>query len=134
MAYVTTGDAGFRISALKFGATTLLGAIRATLEKIIEREVLQAEEENTPVARPVDRIDARAVYGILDGSSVIDETAAPANCVADFKEADGSAGSVTIGPMVAGGWTANLARNQGGHQWEQEFQMEGVALTETISF
>lgn len=134
MAYVTTADAGFRISTLKFGATTLLGAIRATLEKIVEREVLQAEEENNPTARPVDRIDARAVYGILDGSSVIAETATPANCVANFKEADGGAGSVTLGPMLGGGWTANMARNQGGHQWEQEFNHEGTVLTETISF
>ena len=134
MAYATTADAGFRISSTKHGTTTLQGAVRATLEKVIDREILQATTENTPTARPVDRIDARVTYGFLDGSSCIAETVAAANCIVAFTEADGGSGSVTVGPMVVGGWTATMARNQGGHQWEQNFEFQGTALTETISF
>jgi len=136
MAYATTADAGFRIATngLKHGSSTLTGGIRSTLEKIINREILQSEEENTPVSRPVDLVDCRVIHEFLDGSSFIDEGTAAANAIANFTTAGGGSGAVTLGPTVAGGFTATMARNQGGHQYQQEFLMEGTALTDTVSF
>jgi hypothetical protein len=104
------------------------------MEKIVEREVLQAEEENTPVSRPVDRVDARTVFAVLDGSSMIAESTAAANCITEFKAADAGSGSVTHGPMVANGYVPTMGRNQGGFRFEQEFVMEGTSLTETLTF
>lgn len=134
MAYATTADAGFRIASLTHAGNQLKGAVRATLEKIVDDEPLAAEAENTPISRPVDRLDARCVFGFLDGSSAIGHAAAAGNCVANFTAADGGAGSATFGPMLARNITANMSRNQGGHQWEQEFRFQGTSLTETISF
>jgi len=134
MAYATTADAGFRITTVTHSGSQIKGAVRATMEKIVEREILQCEAENTPISRPVDRIDARTVFTFLDGSGRVAETVAAANCVTNFTEADGGSGSVTHGPMLANGYTATFARNQGGHQYEQEFVFQGTALTDTLSF
>jgi hypothetical protein len=134
MAYATTADAGFRITSVTHNAVQLKGAVRATVERIVEREILQSEAENTPVSRPLDRLDARAVFAVLDGSGLIGHAATAGNCVVNFSEADGGSGAVTVGPMLANGWTGNFARNQGGHQYEQEFVFQGNALTETLTF
>jgi hypothetical protein len=135
MAYATSGDAGFRIATdgLSHNNNSLSGGLYSSHEKIVEREAIKSEEENNPTARPVDAIDCRVLFRVLALSDVISEAAAAGNCVTSFKAADGGSGSVTHGPMVAGGYVHTAGRNQGGHNIEQEFLHQGTALTETIS-
>lgn len=135
MAYATSGDAGFRIatSGLAHDGNALKGGLYSSHEKIVEREPIKSEEENNPTARPVDGVDCRVLFRCLGLADVISESASAGNCVTSFKAADGGSGSVTHGPMVAGGYVLTAGRNQGGFNVEQEFLHQGTALTETIS-
>ena len=134
MAYTDEANAGFRITEFKHGSTAVAGMVRAVIEKIINREVIKADANNAPVARPIDEIDARVTAEFLDASAGFSETAAAASIVATFSQADGSSsGSVTVGPMRAGSITHTMARNQGGHATQQVFEMEGSTLTYSVT-
>ena len=65
--YATEANAGFRISGFLWNSVAkCLGRVRATIEKIVEREVLQADTNNTPTSRPVNVLDARSTLEFLD--------------------------------------------------------------------
>jgi len=133
MAYVTEADAGFRITGFTHGATTILGRLRAFVQKLIDREVIQADGNNVPIIRPPDTIDARAVLAFLDMPGHISHSAAAANLVIDMTQADAGAASLTVGKMVASGVDNTMQRRMGGFAAEQVFELEG-ALTYTPSF
>lgn len=132
MAWAAEKDSGFRQTAVAHDGTTLAGARNAVFEKIIDDEVIAVEENNTPMSRPVDRIDARSVVRIADLAGKRAESATAGNLVSSFTAADGGSGSITFGPLVPRGFTIAQDRNIGGHYLEQEYRMEGSALTETV--
>lgn len=124
MAYATEKDAGFRFTAVA-GITTALGRVSAMIERIIVRERLQADGNNYPVSRPVDEKDGRVTVNFLDNGGGVLETAAAANITASYTQADGGAGSVVIGPLVAGTIKHDWRRKMGGFGMQQEFEQEG---------
>lgn len=130
MAYSAEANAGFRITSFLFNATAILGRVRALIEKIIVREVIQADANNTPTSRPVDEIDARVTLDFLDNSGGISHATAAANTTTAYSEAGGSSASVIIGAMVPGSITHNWGRKMGGFGVQQVFELEG-ALTYT---
>lgn len=130
MAYVNTGDAGFRMTTTS-GLATFIGKIRMMLEKLIEREVIQADAENTPTERPVDLIDARVVVETLDANMAVSEGTSAANLTSNFTTADGGSGSLVIGPLVGSGVQHEKARRMGGFRHQQTLEMKGSALTYT---
>lgn len=133
MAYVNEADAGFRFTALTHGAAAILGRIRAAVNKIIGREVIQADGNNFPVSRPVDNIDARVVAGYLDFSGSIAESVASANLTLSLTEADGGSGSLVVGKMLGSSVDTTMARRMGGFLAEQTFELEGtLTYTPTI--
>lgn len=131
MAYSTEADAGFRVTALKHGSTSMGGPLQSTHEKIVDDEAIKAGAANNPVARPVDAIDARVVYRFHDIADVMAETTSPANCTTELTAADGGSGSFVHGPMAPRGYVNQNGRNQNGFYVEQEHRHAGSALTET---
>lgn len=130
MAYADESNAGFRISAIS-GFGTFLGRIACLIEKIVERERIEADNNNVPVARPVDSIDARVTVDYLDTAGAKAETTAAANLTVTFDEADGvSSGSVVIGKVVGSSVQHTMARRRGGFGVQQTLELEG-ALTYT---
>jgi len=136
MAWATAADSGFRITGFTFDPSgtpvTILGRIRAFVQKIIDREVLQYDGDNFPSARPVDSKDARAVLAFAAMEQFISETVAAKNLKIDFTAADGGAGSITIGKMLPGSVDFTMQRRMGGFMAEQTFELEGD-LTLTVS-
>ena len=131
MSFSTEANAGFRITGFTHNATALLARIRCLLEKLVIREAIRADANNTPVSRPVDELDARVSLDFLDNSGAISHTAASANITENYSEAGGSSGSIIMGPMVAGSVTHNHGRKMGGFGVQQVFELEGTSLTYT---
>jgi len=130
MAYVTTSDAGFRLTTTS-GLATWIGKIRMLFEKLVEREIIQADAENTPTERPVDLLDARVVVETLDAAMGVSEGASAANLTANFTTADGGSGSLVMGPLVGSGVQHDKSRRTGGFRHQQTLEMKGSALTYT---
>lgn len=131
MAYAAEGDAGFRISSFSGLVAANLGKLAATIEKIINREVIQADANNAPVARPVDEIDARITLESLDVAMATSETTAAANQTVGIQQADGGSGSIVMGKMVAGSVMHTFRRRMGGFGSHQTLEMQDSSLTYT---
>ena len=131
MAYATEANAGFRISAFTFNAVSALsGRIRFALEKMVGREVLQADTNNTPTSRPLDTLDCRCTLDALDQAGGLSHAVAAAACVASYTEGNGGAATITFGNMLPGTIRHNWGRHQGGFGVSQDLELEG-ALTYT---
>lgn len=132
-AAVDEKDAGFRITGFLFGATAILVKVRAAIDYIVNREVIQADGNNHPVSRPEDEIDMRIVVAFLAMDSFIPKATAAANVTIDFTEADGGAASLIAGKMRPGSISSIMGRRMGGFTSEQTFELEG-SPTYTWSF
>lgn len=131
--YATEANAGFRITAFKFnGVGGQLGRVRANIEKMVEREVIAADGNNTPTARPINVLDARMTAEFLDQAGALSEASAAANTEFDYTEANGTAASVIVGAMLPGTVRHNWGRNMGGFGVAQDLELQG-ALTYTPS-
>jgi len=132
MAYIDEKDSGFRLTSFAHSAASILGKLRVSVDDIVNREVIQADGNNYPVSRPVDEIDMRVVVAFLGLDSEVAASAAAANLVIGFTEADGGSATLTIGKMLAGSISNIMGRRMGGFSAEQTFEQEG-ARTKTWS-
>lgn len=131
--YANEANAGFRITGFLWNSVAkCLGRVRASIEKIVEREVIQADGNNTPTSRPVNVLDARGTLEFLDQAGGLSHTTAAALAEFDYTEANGSAGSIQIGNMLMSSVHHNWGRNMGGFGIGQDMELEG-ALTYTVS-
>lgn len=130
--WATSADSGFRLTGFTHGSAAILGRIRAFVQKLIERELINHDGDNTPTSRPVDVIDARAVLGFAALEQSIAHTAAAASLAIAFTAADAGACILTVGNMVACGVDNTMQRRMGGFAAEQTFELEG-SLTYTPS-
>ena len=131
MAYTNEHNAVHRITSVVALGTTVNGVLGVALEKIIERALRAADANNTPISRPVSRVDSRGVIRRLDPNDTIAEGTTAANIVVNFVDGAGNAGSLTAGKYVAGTDRFTGERDPGGMPWEQEFEMEDSSLTWT---
>lgn len=133
--YSNAGNAAFRITAFAVGGTAVLGKIRNSLEKVVNREVIQTDAVNTPEKRPVDFIDARMTTEFLGWTSFLPETTTANTAVLTFSEVNGTTGSaVSFGPLLPSGYRAGIQRRNGGNPMAQDFELEGSTFaTETFS-
>lgn len=131
--YATEANAGYRITGTKFNSTAnALGHVRASVEKLVDREVLMADGNNTPTARPVNTLDCRCTIESLDQAGALSESTAAANVELDYTEANGNSASIIVGAMLPGSVRHNWGRNMGGFGWAQDFELQG-GLTYTPS-
>jgi len=121
-------------SASHANGGTLTGVVGGVVEKIVDREVIQGDDEIYPAARPPINIDARATIDCLKLDSVAADSTTAGNVTVNFKRANGTTGaSVVIGPMVYGSGTHTLQRNTGGMATQVTFELEGASLTYTAT-
>jgi len=130
MAYSDASNAAFRLTTVTHGGTELAGALGCTIRKIVDRAILKADKDSTPISRPINLIDAIADITFLDQSGPIAHGASVGNIVATFSTGAGGSGSITIGGMVAGSVTHNLGEGPGKNV-SQEFLFQGSSLTYT---
>lgn len=130
MSYAAEGDAGFRISSFS-GLISAIGRLAAMAEKIINREVIQADANNAPVARPVDEVDSRMTLESLDQAMAVAESTAAANQTIGIQQADGGSGSLVMGKMVASSVQHTFRRRMGGFGCQQTLEMQDSTLTYT---
>jgi len=133
MAWATEADTPHLLTSMTHDGATLKGALGCVIRKIVERAARRANGNISPVSAPVSRLDAEAVCRFSDHSGGISHTASSGSIVANFSGGDGGAGSVTIGPMVAGSIVHTFERSPEGMPVEQTFQLEGSALTYSVS-
>lgn len=125
MAYVDEKNAGYRITGVAHGVATTKGNIRVAFDEVVDREVIQADENNFPVSRPINGLDQRIVVAFMDMTSQISRDADPADVAVDFTEAGGDAGSLECGEFVASSVANIMGRSMGGFNGEQTFELEG---------
>lgn len=125
MAYSTEANAGFRLTTTS-GLATVLGKIAALIEKVVDREPIQADGNNFPVSRPVDAIDARVTVESLDQSMATSETAAAANLTVNYSQAGGGTASVIVGALLASGVQHTMRRRMGGFAAQQTYELQGT--------
>lgn len=126
MSYENEANAGYRHTGWAFGGTSFFGKIRLLIEKIVNREPLMADDNNSAQAMPVDELGARVTLEFLDNAGAIDESEDAANLVTTFSEANGSgSGGVTVGKLVPGSVTHTEGRKQGGFTVAQIMELEG---------
>lgn len=122
------------VSAAHANGGTLTGVVGGVIEKIVDREVIQADDQIYPAARPPVSIDARVTIDCLKLDAVAAESTTAGNVTVSFKRANGTTGaSVVIGPMVYGSGTHAMQRNTGGMATQVTFEMEGSTLTYTAT-
>ena len=124
MAYINEANAGFRLTTTS-GLATVVGKVAALLEKIIQREGIQADGNNYPVSRPVDEKDARVTLESLDTTMAIAETASASNLTVNYSEAGGGVGAVVIGALLGSGVQHTMRRRMGGFVTQQTYELQG---------
>ncbi len=134
MAYSTEDNAGFLVTALKFGSTSHGGPVGATHERIVVKDPIHAGGNTVPIGRPRRLLDCRVIQRYLDLSGQDLEGATAANCETDISESNGSGtGSLIHGPMVVGNANWQTQHADGPHHIEGEYLFKGSALTETTA-
>jgi hypothetical protein len=137
MAYAGAGNAGFRHSAWTFDKAgtprTIIGKIRAMMEKLVQFEPLEADANNFPEIRALDFLDSRLTMEFLDNAGALSEALAAKLLTVDYLEANGTSGvGVAMGPVFPGSVTHTMGRRMGGFTAAQIFEQSG-ALTYTAT-
>jgi len=125
--YVDARDALFRHKSWTFGSlSSILGKVRARIERLVTWEISHLEGEATPALEGLDHIDSRIVLEFLDAQAIVPINTTPANLVLDYYYSDGTFGAETvIGKCVAGSLTQVQARRMGGFSNAQIFEQVG---------
>lgn len=133
MSYTTEADAFHMLNSVAHGGTTIKGAKGIRQTKDVRRNVIKADGNKGPTARPVQDVDASAVVRFLDGNGIVAETTAAGNLVATYAKANGGTGTVTQNSMLASGWDLEAENPEGGFVYQQLFEVVGATVTCTVS-
>jgi hypothetical protein len=133
MAYTSELNALHILNSVTVGGTQIKGAKGIRQAKDVRRNVIKADGNKGPTARPVQDVDASAVVRFLDGNGVVAESTAAGNLVATYTTAAGASATVTQNNMLASSWDLEAENPEGGFVFQQLFEVQGATLTMTIS-
>jgi hypothetical protein len=133
MSYTTELDALHILNSVTHSGTQIKGAKGVRQAKDVRRNVIKADGNKGPTARPVQDIDASAVVRFLDGNGIVAESTAAGNLVATYGKANGGTATVTQANMLASSWDLEAESPEGGFMFQQLFEAVGATLTMTVS-